>query len=528
MSYRRLDATAPEDSVEMLPIPAPSADVPRQSSHDHDRSNQGRENRNKRLDAEILENPDCLPKAVWFILPSELGERFTFYGITPILKNFFKYQLGFTSHVDADMLYHVFTGFAYFTPVLGAIISDSYLDKYHTIVYFSFLYFFGLVVLTFTSWPTFMSVATTRLPRFGPLVGLLLICVGTGGIKPCVSAHGGDQFILPLQSLLIQKFYNFFYMAINTGALASSYASPAIAKMSLFPVPQSTLDEWVAAGIKPDIGNGYPAAWALLATAMLVAVVVFMAGKKFYRVVPPAGDFLLFRHASIATSYAWNSVKFRNLRAAHNYVCEAYGETIVEEMVDLVKVMFAVSPAPIFWMAFGQNGSTWQDMGDQMALPFDGDAKTSIFDSETTNNIWNPFWIIVLSPLLANYLYPWIEKHYGPDAFGLMTRMIVGQFLAGCAYVLAAITQRLVNANCIDSDHRTDTCQSSVPITILIALYFVLTLAECLFSISGLNFTYVEVGERTKSSCAAVWLTAIGWSYVPKKDRVGDDAEITK
>ena len=30
--------------------------------------------------------------------------------------------------------------------------------------------------------------------RAGPMIGLLLIALGTGGIKPCVSAFGGDQF----------------------------------------------------------------------------------------------------------------------------------------------------------------------------------------------------------------------------------------------------------------------------------------------------------------------------------------------
>lgn len=30
--------------------------------------------------------------------------------------------------------------------------------------------------------------------RAGPYIGLFLIAMGTGGIKPCVSAFGGDQF----------------------------------------------------------------------------------------------------------------------------------------------------------------------------------------------------------------------------------------------------------------------------------------------------------------------------------------------
>ena len=30
---------------------------------------------------------------------------------------------------------------------------------------------------------------------WGPLLGLHLIALGTGGIKPCVSSFGGDQFM---------------------------------------------------------------------------------------------------------------------------------------------------------------------------------------------------------------------------------------------------------------------------------------------------------------------------------------------
>lgn len=39
--------------------------------------------------------------------------------------------------------------------------------------------------------------------------------------------------------------------------------------------------------------------------------------------------------------------------------------------------------------------------------------------------------------------------------------------------------------------------------------YFIMTCAEILFSISGLNLTYQEVGNRTKASAAALWLLMV-------------------
>ncbi|KAI9344958.1 POT family-domain-containing protein [Obelidium mucronatum] len=408
------------------------------------------------------------------------------------------------------MLYHVFTGLAYFTPLFGALISDSYLDKFNTIVALSTVYILGLMILSLTSWPTFMDVATTKLPRAGPLIGLLLICIGTGGIKPCVSAHGGDQF-LEVQKLGLQKFYNYFYMTINVGALVSSYASPAVASMTLFPFPNDTLEDWAKAEIKPDAGNGYPMAWFMLALSMTAALGVFIVGKPYYRVVSPAGRFILLDHIAIGWMYGIKCLT-NGKEAALKTIRTKYGDEMVEEMLDLANVLIVLAPAPVFWMAFGQNGSTWQDMGEQMLIPFGGDSKTSFFNAETTNSIWNPFFIITISPIMANYLYPWIDRRFGPEAFGLMDRMVAGQIIAGFAYILAALLQSQIYKSCTDAKSHFDDCQSSTPITYQIFLYFILTIAECLFSVSGLQFAYVEVGRRTKSFCSALWLltTAIG------------------
>lgn len=57
-------------------------------------------------------------------------------------------------------------------------------------------------------------------------LGLLLIAVGSGGIKPCVSAFGGDQFQLPQQETYLASFFSFFYFAISTGSLLSIAIAP--------------------------------------------------------------------------------------------------------------------------------------------------------------------------------------------------------------------------------------------------------------------------------------------------------------
>ncbi len=54
------------------------------------------------------------------------------------------------------------------------------------------------------------------------VLGLVLIAVGTGGIKPCVAAFGGDQFKIPEQAKMLATFFSLFYMSINAGSLIST------------------------------------------------------------------------------------------------------------------------------------------------------------------------------------------------------------------------------------------------------------------------------------------------------------------
>jgi POT family proton-dependent oligopeptide transporter len=63
--------------------------------------------------------------------------------------------------------------------------------------------------------------------RMGLAVGLTLIAVGSGGIKPCVSAHVGDQFGRS-NAHLLERVFGWFYLAINLGAFASSLLTPLL------------------------------------------------------------------------------------------------------------------------------------------------------------------------------------------------------------------------------------------------------------------------------------------------------------
>ena len=100
---------------------------------------------------------------------------------------------------------HGFNFAVYFTPAIGALVAEGVLGKYRTIVYFSLVYCAGHATV---------ALSGERHTLF--VLGLALIALGAGGIKPCVSANLGDQFGALNQHLLSRSF-SYFYLSINLG-----------------------------------------------------------------------------------------------------------------------------------------------------------------------------------------------------------------------------------------------------------------------------------------------------------------------
>ena len=201
-----------------------------------------------------------MPAGIPYILTNEAAERFAFYGMSSILVVFMtKYLMGgdgaraVMDKEPAKEWFHLFTAAVYFTPLIGALISDVWLGKYRTIFAFSVLYCAGLALLAWDQ---------TRLGLAG---GLILIALGSGIIKPCVSANVGDQFG-QRNKHLISNMYSWFYFAINLGACVSMFACPLL------------LDRY-----GPRIGFGVP---ALL---MVFATIAFVLGRWKYVHIPPTG-----------------------------------------------------------------------------------------------------------------------------------------------------------------------------------------------------------------------------------------------
>ena len=152
---------------------------------------------------------DGMPPGIFHLIANEGAERFSFYGMRAILVVFMTElllnqdgALDVMSDAEARAHFHLFTSAVYFFPFLGALLADGLLGKYRTIIPLSLVYCAGHFAL---------AIDQTRM---GLLVGLTLIAIGSGGIKPCVSAILGDQFGSRNRPLLSQAF-SWFYFSIN-------------------------------------------------------------------------------------------------------------------------------------------------------------------------------------------------------------------------------------------------------------------------------------------------------------------------
>src|SRR5205807_2974729 len=102
-----------------------------------------------------------------------------------------------------------------------AILADAVFGKFWVVFWLSIVYCGGHATLALMGSP----VAHTIEPRYLLAVGLLMIAMGAGGIKPCVSTNVGDQFGESNKHLLTRVF-NWFYFSINAGSALSTLLIP--------------------------------------------------------------------------------------------------------------------------------------------------------------------------------------------------------------------------------------------------------------------------------------------------------------
>ncbi len=397
------------------------------------------------------------PPQIKYIIGNEGIERYSFYGMRSILV-IFMVQYLMMDKAESTTLYHLFAGACYLIPVLGAYLSDRFLGKYKTILSLSLVYCLGNVLLACMGMDMDTGSRQTLL-----YWGLGLVALGTGGIKPCVSAFVGDQFKKDQEEELRQVF-NLFYFMINFGSFFATLITP-----------------WVL--------PRYGATWAfgIPAALMFVATFIFWLGRKYYVDVPPTG-----KNPHSTTAIFLSALK--NKKAGQRFFDGAiadHGENNVEGVRAVLAVGKTFLAISVFWALFDQHGSTWILQARDMELNFMG---MPLLPSQIP--ALNPIMVMLLIPFFSKIVYPGIEKLKG-SAFTPLQKMGTGMVVAGFSFALVGIFQYF-----LDSGVKLNVAWQFFP-------FLIITIAEVLISITGLEFAYTQAPRSMKSTLMSFWLLTV-------------------
>lgn len=390
------------------------------------------------------------PPQIKYIVGNEACERYSYYGMRSILV-VFMIQVLLIQEADATSIYHLFAGACYLFPLLGAFLADRIWGKYKTILYLSLVYCAGHAVL---------AIWETKMGLYG---GLALIALGSGGIKPCVSAHVGDQFRAD-QSHLLKKVYELFYFMINFGSFFSTLVTP-----------------WTLKEFGPSVAFGIPG------VLMFIATIVFWMGRhEFVHVPPTKGD----GHGLMNVLAS----AIRNRKAGQSFLDGALKDHSQEHVdgakavLDIAKLYAAIS---VFWALFDQHGSSWVIQAMAMDLNFMG-----IQFEASQIAAWNPIMVMGLIPLYSMGIYPMLDK------LGLKTtpirRMTWGMFVAAASFALVGFIQIWM-----------DSSADKVNVMWQFFPYLIITCAEVMISITGLEFSYTQAPRSMKSAIMSIWLLTV-------------------
>jgi POT family proton-dependent oligopeptide transporter len=497
------------------------------------------------------QNETGWPKGISNIIGNEGCERFSYYGMTSIL---YVYVVSLYSGMSfsaeqaansATSVVHFFTTGVYALPMVGAIVADRLLGKYNTIVLLSLVYCLGHLVLSLSEG----SVA-------GLYAGLALIAIGSGGIKPCVSAHVGDQFGRANWGR-IERVYQIFYFMVNFGSLFAAMLIPlfqkwfgwsvafAIPGILMFiatiwfwmgrnrfvHVPASPggtlgfLDMLSSVFLFMTVGSLFVTATYDLATIALVSASCLALGIAFFQIrqsrkadngflaisVAATKEALVRLWFSPAVVPAPSTVSMMQgqgpsvhgsptlTKSIVQSLKERYGDEPVEGAKAVVRIFSVFFMVSIFWALFDQHASSWIRQAEMLDrsiwLPLVGSVE--VLASQVP--ALNPILVLILIPTLAYVITPRIER------LGFKTtplrRMTVGMCLASLAFVSVAILQSKIDGAA--------TLGTKIHVAWQIIPYALMTLAEVLVSVTGLEFAYTQAPPRMKSTVMGFWLLTV-------------------
>ncbi|XP_016960721.1 peptide transporter family 1 [Drosophila biarmipes] len=411
------------------------------------------------------------PRAVFFVLATKFFEAFAANGIRTVLALYLRDDLNFTESFSTVVL-HIFNFFGQFCPIIGAILADSYMGNVRTISGFSFIYAFGWLLLVLTSLPA-LGLPMVLLVS----IALLFIAVGNGSIRACITSLGALQFKLPEQSVHLAEYFSFYYFVYYFGIFLSKILPPLVrANTQCF-----------------DKAECYPAVFGTLGTAFMMAWIIFLVGKCFYKSEKLSDDNILFKFCGcIKTALVekWRRRKSpkRSSYWLHNAV-GAYDEGFVSDVSRVLRISKLFIPLPFYFALLAQQDSSWTFQATQMNTTVLG-----VTIQPDQAKAVGPIFLFMLIPLWQYITVPLLRRYFNWELQPLHSVTVGGIFSAGAFFCAGAVQERIKNSPLL-----------TVNIAWQLPQFLLLMMGELLLSIPGLQFAFTQAPTSMKSVVTAAW-----------------------
>ncbi|MCD6339818.1 MAG: peptide MFS transporter [Verrucomicrobia bacterium] len=333
------------------------------------------------------------PKGLQTLFFTELWERLSYYGMRALLVLFLvdTARGGFGMSTEtAGAIYGLYTASVYLAALPGGWIADRILGQKQTV-------FVGGCVIA----AGHFSMAIPTVPTF--YLGLILIVIGTGLLKPNVSALVGDLY--PEGGGRRDAGFSIYYMGINLGAfigpLICGYLGQKIDwhlgfgtagvgmvlgliqyRLGWGRLPDRTaLDQARLSRRKEAVGRFWSAVTAGALVLTLVAA-LHLSGVMTVRLAAAAKAL---------------GVGILGLALVYFVVVLAFGKWTREEKWRIVVILFLFIGSAVFWSGFEQAGSSMNLFAERLTdrRVFGWDMPASWLQSV------NPLLIILMAPLFG-------------------------------------------------------------------------------------------------------------------------------
>ena len=399
------------------------------------------------------------PKGLYLLFFTEMWERFSYYGMRAILilyltKKFIEGGLGMDEKY-AMLLYGYFTGFVYFTPLIGGWLADRYLGKRLAVT-------IGGITMMLGQFTLFGLNSTT-----GLYIGLLLLIIGNGFFKPNISTLVGGLY--KDGDSRRDAAFTIFYMGINLGAMIAPLIIGVV-----------TDNMFATTNEDGSISYGYRYGFLVSGIGMLLGQVIFnLLGTKYL------GDLGTKPVGAVSDTEVAKVPKSINPETGKELDEKDEKQRI---SVIFILLIFAV----FFWAGFEQAGSSLSLYTDKYIDRSIGsfEIPTSWFQSV------NPLFIVTLAPLFTLFWASPIGRRLTTPV-----KMGVGMIILGVGFLfmIGAVAERSANGDVDDVNNK-------AALMWLIMTYLLHTIGELCISPVGLSVVTKLSPPKLASVLMAVWM----------------------